>query len=264
MSATSHMSEELGMPVIAWLQTIPATSFVGMLAFIGTILTVIWTNKATSSRLQRQLVDDRQREEATRLFESRRDVFLEAAEAITVAMTCIGRLADLNRATADILKPYEDQVGKIARVHLVAGPDVGAHVVAIGSEIGRAVVELTVGRVPLEISRSHVKALEGRAGDDPDATAHVAELWRDLLARQIEFAERCAGTSKRLAPIIGAAILAIRTDLHMPPYVPDFSKLLSDTAGRQIDHLKDSFSSLLGDLKTPPRIESGPPGTITR
>ena len=110
------------MHLLAWLETVPATSFVGILRFIGTIMTAIWTNKATSSRLQRQLADDRQGEEATPLLESRRDVFLEAAEAITVAMTCIGRLADLNRATADILKPYEEQVGKIARVLLVAGP----------------------------------------------------------------------------------------------------------------------------------------------
>jgi len=88
---------------------------------------------------RRDTVEERQREEKARLFESRREVYLEAAEAIIVAMTCIGRLADLNRVTADILKPYEDQIGNIAKVHLLAGPDVGALVVAIGSEISCAI-----------------------------------------------------------------------------------------------------------------------------
>lgn len=252
------------MAVVNWLQTITATSFVGILAFVGTIITVTWTNRATSDRLQRQLLEDRQRGEATRLFESRRDVYLEAAEAITLAMTCIGRLADLNRPTSDILKPYEDQVGKIARIHLLAVPDVGALVVAIGSEIGRAIVELTVGRVPLEIAWRRVKDLEGRAGEDADATAQIADLWRDLLPQQMAFAERCAGCAGRLAPMIGDAIIAIRTDLHMPPYVPRFPSLLADTASGQVDHMKASFSALLNDLEAPARVAGGPPGTITR
>jgi len=61
---------------LSWLQTISATSFVGILAFLGTVFTVISTNRATSNRLQRQLVEERQREEKARLFESRREVYL--------------------------------------------------------------------------------------------------------------------------------------------------------------------------------------------
>ncbi len=64
--------------------------------------------------------------------------------------------------------------------------------------------------------------------------------------------------------MIGEAVLAIRKDLHMPRYVPDFSKLLADTAGHQIDHLQTAFVQLLSDLNTPPQIRTGPPGTVTR
>ncbi len=179
-------------------------------------------------------------------------------------MTCIGRLADLNRVTADILKPYEDQIGNIPKVHLLAGPDVGALVVAIGSEISCAIIELTVGRVPLEIDWRRAKSLEGRAGENPDTIDQVAELWRDLLPKQMQFAEQCARRARILAPMIGEAVLAIRKDLHMPSYIPDFSKLLADTAGGQIDHLQTAFAQLLSDLNAPPQIRTGPPGTVTR
>lgn len=247
-----------------WLQTISATSFIGLLAFLGTVFTVISTNLAASNRLQRQLVEERQREEKTRLFESRREVYLEAAEAIIVAMTCIGRLADLNRVTADILKPYEDQVGNIAKVHLLAGPDVGALVVAIGSEISRLIIELTVSRVPLEIDWRRAKSLEDRAGENPNTIEQVAELWRDLLPKQMQFAEQCARGARTLAPIIGECVLAIRKDLLMPSYIPDFPKLLADTADGQINHLQTAFAQLLNNLNTPPQIRTGPPGTVTR
>ena len=83
------------MAFFSWLQTMSATAFVGILAFLGTVFAVITTNKATSERFQKQLVEDRRREQEARLFESRRDVYLEAAEAITVAMMCIGRLRTL-------------------------------------------------------------------------------------------------------------------------------------------------------------------------
>lgn len=252
------------MAFLSWLQTITATSFVGILAFLGTVFTVISTNKASSNRLQLQLVGERQREEKARLFESRREVYLEAAEAITVAMTCIGRLADLNRTTAEILNPYEDQVGNIAKIHLLAGPDVGALVVKIGSEIGTAILELTIGRVPLEIDWRRAKGLESLAGESTNATGEAAALWSALLPKQMQFAERCACRAGSLAPIVGQAVLAIRMDLDMPSYVPDFSKLLADTANGQIDHMRTAFAQLLSDLNTPPQIRTGPPGTITR
>ena len=256
------------MAFLSWLQTISATSFVGILAFVGTVFgtvfTVVLTNRATSNRLQRQFKEEREREETARLFESRREVFLDAADAITVAMMCIGRLADLNRVTADILKPYEDQVGSIAKVHLLAGPDVGALIVEIGSEVGSAIIELTVSRVPLENSFRQVKVLESQLGKNPNAIGEIAELWRDLLPRQMQFAEECVRRAGILAPMIGEAVLAIRKDLHMPDYVPDFPKLLADTADGQLDHMQTAFARLLSDLNTPPQIRTGPPGTITR
>lgn len=246
-----------------WL-TIPAASFVGILAFVGTVIAVILTNIAASDRLQLQLVEERKREVKARLFESRREVYLEAADAITVALTCIGRLADLNRVTADILKPYEDQVGNIAKVHLLAGPDVGALIVAIGSEVGSAIIELTVSRVPLESDWSRVKTLESQAGKNPDIIGEVEKLWRDLLPKQMQFAEKCLRRTSILAPMMGEVVLAIRKDLDMPRYVPDFPKLLADTAGSQLDHVQTAFAQLLSDQNLPPQIRTGPPGTVTR
>jgi len=241
-----------------------AASLAGIPAFLGAVFAVIWTSKASSNRLQLQFVEERQREEKARLFESRREVYLEAAEAIAVAMTCIGRLADLNCTTAEILKPYENQVGNIAKVHLLAGPDLGALVIKIGSEIGTAVLELTVGRVPLEIAWRRAKGLESLGAESPDAAGEAAALWSALLPKQVQFAERCARRAGSLAPTVGQAVLAIRMDLGMPNYVPNFSKLLVDTADGQIEHMRTAFAQLLNDLNTPPQIRTGPPGTITR
>lgn len=235
------------MAFVSWLQTISATSFVGILAFLGTVFTVILTNKAASNRLQRQLVEERKREEAARWFESRREVYLDAAEAFTIAVTCIGQLADLNRPTADILKPYLDQVGKIAKVHLLARPEVGSLVVAIGSEIGCTIVELTAGRVSLENSLRQIKSLEVRSTENSNTINRVAELWGDLLPKQMRFAEHCVRRASTLAPMIGDAVLAIRKDLHMPDYVPDFSAVLANTASSQIDHLQTAFTRLKCD-----------------
>lgn len=251
------------MDLLSWLTTFPAASFVGLLAFVGTVFTVIQTNRATSDRLQRQLTEEREQEEKARLFESRLKVYLEAADAITVAVTCIGRLADLNRVSADILKPYEDHVGEIAKIHLLAGPDVGALVVAIGSEIGSAIIELTLSRVPLENSRRQVKALESQAANDPKMIGEVEELWRDLLVKQMQFAEKCILRASILAPMMGDAVLAIRKDLGLPPYVPDFAKLLADTAAGHLEQAQSAFARLLNDLNLPPKIRTEPTGTAT-
>ena len=185
------------------LQSISANVQAGILAFIGTVIAVIWSNAATGNRLQRQFVEERRRAETARLFESRRDVYLEAADAITVATTCIARLSDPSRTIADILKPYEDNVGNIAKVHLLAGPAVGALVVALASEVNGAIIELTVSRVPLEIVWTQAKRLEDRAAGDPTVIAQAAALRRNLLPKQMQFAEECVRRAGSLALLTG-------------------------------------------------------------
>ena len=238
--------------MLNWFLAIPLAVVVVVVGVLNTVFSAVWTSGTTSRCLKQQLAAERRLVETTRIFESRRDLYLEAAEAITVALTCIGRLADLDRTAADILKPFEDQIGKIARIHLLAGPDVGKLIVTIGSEIGRAVIELTMARVPLEISWRHVKASEGRAVAEPDNSSEVAQAWAGLLTRQFAFAERCVRSTAKLAPTIGEALIAIRKDLDVPAYVPDFPKLLGDTASAQADHLIASFAALLEELKISP------------
>lgn len=153
--------------------------------------------------------------------------------------------------TADILKPYEDQIGNIAKIHLLAGPDVCVLVVAVSAEVGRAIIELTLGRVPLEITWRQAKSLDDRAGEIDQA----GDLWHELLPKYVQFTERCARRAGDLSPMIGEIVLAIRKDLQMPVYLPNFPKLLAETARSQIDQLQTSVAGLLTDLETTRQIK---------
>ena len=120
-----------------------------------------------------------------------------------------------------------------------------------------------MGRVPLETNWKRVKILEGQAGENPDMNEQIAEFWRDHLPKQMQFALQCVLRARTLAPMVGEAVLAIRKDLNLPSYVPEFSRLLADTADGQIDHLRTGFARLLSDLNMP-QSRTGLPETITR
>ena len=159
------------------LEQVPAVVYVGVLGFVGTTLTIYFNNKASDDRAARQLREEREKDANRRLMDNRREVFLAAADVLAVGTTAIGQLSDFERPAGEITTPFVEGAGAIAKAHVFASYETSEALVFASQGIASAIIELTIQRVQLDISKKQVDSL------DPTQTSTTAQRM-SLLARQ--------------------------------------------------------------------------------
>ena len=223
--------------------------WVATVGFVGTITGITLTNRGNSRRLDRQFQEDRKRDEAKRLFESRRDVFLDAIEATVTGLLCISRLSDLDRSTNEILRPFLERAGLIAKVHLLASRQTSELVIDLTQQISLSIVELSFTRIALEVEK---RRLDGLDRDAPDYQQTLAEGHRKLLSPLMLFGDQCYAASVAMSPQVERTICAIRADLVVEPYPQGYHLPFTKVALASQHHLRQSMERLISALNLPP------------
>ena len=208
----------------------------GIFAIAGVLL----TNRASGKRLADQLREDRERDENRRLFESRRDIYLDAADTIATAITCIGRLADLGTSTYDIIKPFQDKVGSVAKVHQIASEQTSVQVIEIMKGIGLSITELTVAR---SLAEDNIAKL----ADNEDRQKNAVRL-------RVAYADTCIFETAKIAPHLAKVVAELRNDLHKPSFTVGFELPFELTAWVGLDNFRNAMDVFFGqqNIKPPP------------
>lgn len=231
-----------------WLKTIEASIWVGLITSTATLAGITLTNVGTSGRLRKQFEEDRRRDEQKRLFESRRDIYTAAMEALSLGIASIGGLSDVETDVKEVLRPYTERAGNIAKVHLICSSEVSELLIEIGAEITTAIIDLTIERIDLDTLVQRRRGLSSTAASNDE---EIVRIRNETLPLQISYAEHCVETATKLAPLVTDIILAIRADLGTPGYKSGYTPSFQKAAEQQLEHLREVFRKIRQAHLTP-------------
>ena len=197
-------------------------------------------------------VDQRDRESQ---LTARREVYLEAAAALTHLLTLIGRTATIELDDTALLTEFTMNQARLAKVHLLGAEGTVDAVMTYMNELVPAVIELLTRRVPLrlrkhaierhvalmhasKLERERIEALmlqfdlEGmreslrwQAADADHRLADqqyvlqqatIAQLRGEQLADQMDTGRRACKLAAQVARLLPAAMAAVRGEIEAP------------------------------------------------
>ena len=237
-----------------------ATIVASVVAFVGTVFAINLSNRSTTTRLYKQFTEDRAKEDAKRKFESRRDIYLNATDAVATAGLCIGRLSDIERTSSEILSPLLEKAGQIAKVHIVASPATSEAVAELQSTIAQAVIALSFARIPIEVERRRLNELKPSSSEE-EIQKRRSEI--ELLRILIVFGDQCLAHSIVLANLSAKAILLIRVDLSIDTKSP-YEPRIGDMATRGRIVYRNTTDTFMQGIKEAPIQWPSPTPQLTQ
>jgi hypothetical protein len=119
-----------------------------------------------NKRLEKQLCHERELRKKEREMSLRKDIYLAAAEAISIGITTIGQFANMEIPHEKLTGAYVEKSPSIAKVHIIAGEETVKALAALLSELDGAYLTLLAKRLPL--ARQKNPHSNGFSGGSPD------------------------------------------------------------------------------------------------
>ncbi|MBU3541366.1 hypothetical protein [Polynucleobacter sp. UB-Tiil-W10] len=107
--------------MIEYIELIPAAFWGVVAGSFFSILGVWLTNRSSDGRLLKQLDYDREAKSKERELTLKKDVYLSAAEAISLGISVTGNFANFEIHDEAVVKPYTEKSSVIAKVHVIGG-----------------------------------------------------------------------------------------------------------------------------------------------
>ena len=250
-----------GVPLALWIAV-----GVAVLSAIITLVSVAMSNRNSRSNLREQLrlnaeqfaaqlTHDSEQRERERAMSLRREVYLEAAAALSHTSTVIGRLADIYNDQKALAEDFAADLAKIGKVHIVGSAQTVQAIMNYLNVVGPSFAELVAKRVPLTIRKSAIDLesafmdtamaerkrftammqqlnLDGVRDDakwEPikrqsviateTYNAHAQSrqtLWSEQLKDTFALAQFAFAVAERVIPLLYPAILSVRSEMDAP------------------------------------------------
>lgn len=185
----------------------------------------------------------------------RKEVYLEATEALTRTLNVIGNLANLEANDQEITKQMNDDSGSIAKVQIVGSAATVKSVTIIMGSIGAAIMELMLERSVLKQRKNSIdilgdlrsksqseiekyisimKNLNLEGNKDPhlwktlnenvefetkqrdEYRDEISKLWEVQNKEHLEFIKKCMDRFFEISKQIPEAVISVREDLNLP------------------------------------------------
>src|SRR5690606_32865157 len=98
----------------------------------------------------------------------RRDLYLEAAEAISVGVDAVGALGDLSRSVDELMGPAIDRTAAITKVYLVADEDTIAALARFVRDLSAAHARLLPRRLKVDSIRGEIDRIDRTVQEKTD------------------------------------------------------------------------------------------------
>lgn len=224
-----------------------------LIAIIGSFgALIISVVSVWNSRRQLRIQLERQAYEMklSREMSMRRDVYLEAAEAIAHATNSLNELADVSAPGAELAQRFTADFATIAKVHVIGSPETIDALMLVTQELARSQAELNSARLPLLGLQRELEA----------AAEQNAARRRAFTEARLALAERALDCAERVARHVPAAIAAIRRELELPlrdNYQQSFENAWSNMQGHLRRHTRELREDLQGQRqKDAPHVRS--------
>ena len=142
------------------LKLIPPTLWGIFFGSLISIVTVLITNSASDKRMKAQFENERETKTREREMTLRKEVYLNAAEAVAAGMNAISRFANLDLPNDQITNDYVIKSPAISKVHVIGNAEVVQAIVTFTSELGVTFLALFAKRYELMIEKNQITILD--------------------------------------------------------------------------------------------------------
>lgn len=180
MGAESHVLLQAVQMVISACKEVPAT-FWGVIC--GSIFTLIGVSASNwnNSRLQvKQLEHDRVLKKAEREFTVKRDIYLQAVEAIGASLRSLGNFGLLHIATEDLMKDYVAKSDALSKIQIVGSEPTIKAQSDFNIYLLRVVMDLSAKRAPLVSQRNDLLIYENAVNNAQKDFDIVVESYKQF------------------------------------------------------------------------------------
>lgn len=239
---------------------------------------VYLTNRASARRLQQQLEHDRQLKNREREMALRKEIFLDATEAISAGLIAMGQMSNLEVSHEKLTEGWLAKASSVAKVHLVASEASVRQLLHFSGEFAAAFLRLGAKRLRLARQANEITAfnslkdtfkkeqsrivdlmkqhnLEGstdqRKMERLNKMAEEESRWvkeasesRDSLAaalypEQLKFMEECEAERLRLWRLSVPVIASARKELEIPIDESEYGTLVEEAIDKQGRAIKE-------------------------
>lgn len=258
--------------VLGMLERIPATFWGVVVGSIFTLAGVVATNWHTGRRLKIQLEHDRALKTQERELGLRKEIYLEAAEAIAEGMNSIMHFADLSLPSEKLTQRFTEKAAAMAKVHVIAKENTAQAIANLTTEFGAAILRLSVKRSPLLVQQQQIELLEDQIdsfGKERDkflesikqmniegnqdtrrfealnknfefeqsrvrqGLERLNVLRDDLRKNQFKYIEECMLESQALRGLLLPVIANIREELQLPLDQVAYSTIMAESLNKE-------------------------------
>ena len=219
--------------ILALLDKIPAT-FWGVI--IGSIISlggVYLTNRASDKRLTKQFTHEREQKTKDREMELRKEIFLAAADAISVGLNSVARFSNLDISNDKVTGTFVKKLPAIAKVHVIATMDTIKALTNFTGELNAIYFRLFAKRFQLMALKTKLTTLNAQATLDPADIAKRNQLALSLYPQQLTFMRECLVETERVGKLLTPILHAARSELELPFDMALYGTLLEDVYAKQ-------------------------------
>ncbi len=211
---------------------------------------------------------------------TKKEVYMEAVEAITLSQNMIPSFSNLNLSEEKITSSMASNAGKIAKVQIVGSKETVKAVTKYMSAVGKTLLELMLDRIQLVSRKNDIQTLAGlrdksqqeidryiaimknlnlEGNSDPALWGvinssvdyeqkqydkyqeEIDELWKDQNREHLEYSRKCMGRFYEITSLLPDAVLSVRNELDMEISPDDYLNIFNQS----IEDGKDIFNEFL-------------------
>lgn len=167
------------MGLIAFMEAVPPTVWGFLVGSFITVVGVALTNASNTKRLRLQHAHERELDARARDLSMRRDVYLNAFEAMATGMTTVGSFGELDIPFQDLMRQYMGKAGAMGKITIVGREETIRAVADFEQALTGAFMRLSGQRNGVDQLYRRTRELEAKL----DASAQEQERLATLLER---------------------------------------------------------------------------------
>ena len=249
--------------------------------FIGSFFSlggVMLTNRANDKRLKQQLSHDRELKKHERELTIKKEVFMDAAEAISTGINAVGNLANLDIHEDKLNSAFIEKSSAIAKVYVISQTDTIKTIDSMVSELSAIYMRLLAKKIPLLIEKQQIDFIQKQKADFEQLRDRMLEMMRQynitgesdprkwsvlgqnydfeakriddkikeysergvkLYLDQISFMRECIEETKKLRLLHIPVIKAVRAELELPFDENRYSAIIEENIMKQERSVED-------------------------
>ncbi len=234
---------------------IPATFWGVVIGSFFSILGVTLSNRASDKRLRDQFDHERVQKTKEREMTIRKEVFLDAAEAVHAGINAISRFANLDISNDAVTKDFVERSPSIAKIHVIAKTSTVIAMTNLSGELSSVYLKLFAKRYELQVEKNKIQLLDNQIADFGRERDRFLELLKQynvegldnarrwnaiqgnfdfeqkrildsidqrnklmnaLLPLQLEFTRECVNELARVSELVFPLLTEVRKELELP------------------------------------------------